>query len=175
MVRLIDRATFNWGSEILNLFVFALLLPAVGPKNSYHFLYQSDAKLKPITAWSGVSIFPAALHAVRSCYWEMSLALEGIFLSFNWLLWLLVLRHSIEKISEFFSLINSEKIQNFEILKRCSSKKTIVYISELTIPSRTFPKTTCLPSNQLVFTVVIKNCEPLVSLPALAILSQPGP
>ena len=45
----------------------------------------------------------------------------------------------------------------------------------LTIPDVTTPKTTCRPSNQLVFTVVMKNCEPLVSLPALAILSHPGP
>lgn len=47
--------------------------------------------------------------------------------------------------------------------------------SELTMPSRTLPNTTCLPSSQAVFTVVIKNWEPLVSLPALAMLTQPGP
>ena len=29
-------------------------------------------------------------------------------------------------------------------------------------PSRTFPNTTCLPSNQGVFTVVMKNWDPLV-------------
>lgn len=32
----------------------------------------------------------------------------------------------------------------------------------------TFPKTTCLPSNQEVTTVHRKNCEPLVLAPALA-------
>lgn len=45
----------------------------------------------------------------------------------------------------------------------------------LTMPSRIFPKTTCLPSSQGVLTVVMKNWEPLVSLPALAMLSQPSP
>lgn len=44
-----------------------------------------------------------------------------------------------------------------------------------TIPFSTFPNTTCLPSSQGVFTVVIKNCEPFVSFPAFAILSQPAP
>jgi len=46
---------------------------------------------------------------------------------------------------------------------------------KLTIPLITFPNTTCLPSNHDVFTVVMKNCEPLVSLPALAMLSHPAP
>ena len=36
------------------------------------------------------------------------------------------------------------------------------------------PKTTCLPSSQLVTTVVRKNCEPLVSFPLFAIDSMPG-
>ena len=45
----------------------------------------------------------------------------------------------------------------------------------LTIPLRTFPNTTCLPSSHWVLTVVMKNWEPLVSLPALAMLIQPGP
>jgi len=38
-----------------------------------------------------------------------------------------------------------------------------------TSPSGTSPKTTCLPSSQLVTTVVMKNCEPLVFGPAFAI------
>mmetsp|Transcript_28735 Transcript_28735/g.77835 ORF Transcript_28735/g.77835 Transcript_28735/m.77835 type:complete len:205 (+) Transcript_28735:633-1247(+) len=42
-------------------------------------------------------------------------------------------------------------------------------------PSTTFPKTTCLPSNQGVLTVVIKNWDPLVLGPALAILRYMGP
>jgi peptidyl-prolyl cis-trans isomerase B (cyclophilin B) len=33
----------------------------------------------------------------------------------------------------------------------------------MSMPSRTFPNTTCLLSNQEVLTTVIKNCEPLVS------------
>ncbi len=32
----------------------------------------------------------------------------------------------------------------------------------MSIPSKTFPKTTCLPSNHGVGTVVIKNCDPWV-------------
>ena len=41
-------------------------------------------------------------------------------------------------------------------------------------PSVTSPKTTCLPSSQSVSTVVMKNCEPLVFGPALAIESRNG-
>mmetsp|Transcript_24450 Transcript_24450/g.75519 ORF Transcript_24450/g.75519 Transcript_24450/m.75519 type:complete len:182 (-) Transcript_24450:422-967(-) len=37
-------------------------------------------------------------------------------------------------------------------------------------PSRTLPKTTCLPSSHAVLTVVMKNWDPFVSLPALAML-----
>ena len=42
-------------------------------------------------------------------------------------------------------------------------------------PDRTLPKTTCLPSSHGVFTVQMKNCEPLVPGPALAIESTPSP
>lgn len=45
----------------------------------------------------------------------------------------------------------------------------------LTMPSKILPNTTCLPSSHGVWIVVMKNWEPLVSLPALAMLSQPGP
>ena len=41
-------------------------------------------------------------------------------------------------------------------------------------PSVTSPKTTCLPSSQAVTTVVMKNCDPLVFGPALAIDSRNG-
>ena len=41
------------------------------------------------------------------------------------------------------------------------------------IPSTTSPKTTCLPSSQPHLTVVMKNCEPLVSGPALAMERSP--
>merc|ERR1719270_253021 len=43
------------------------------------------------------------------------------------------------------------------------------------IPSTTFPKTTCFPSNHSVFAVQIKNCDPFVFGPLLAIESIPGP
>lgn len=42
------------------------------------------------------------------------------------------------------------------------------------IPSITFPKTTCLSSSQGVATVVMKNCDPFVSFPELAIERRPG-
>ena len=45
----------------------------------------------------------------------------------------------------------------------------------LTMPLITLPKTTCLPSNQEVFLVVMKNCEPFVSLPEFAIDNHPAP
>lgn len=41
------------------------------------------------------------------------------------------------------------------------------------IPFSTCPKTTCLPSKCGVGTVVMKNWEPLVFGPALAMLSKP--
>merc|ERR1712172_337738 len=43
------------------------------------------------------------------------------------------------------------------------------------IPFTIFPNTTCLPSSHEVFFTVMKNWEPLVSLPALAIDSHPAP
>ena len=43
------------------------------------------------------------------------------------------------------------------------------------MPPSTRPKTTCLPSSHGVSWVVMKNCEPLVSGPALAIESVPAP
>ena len=42
-------------------------------------------------------------------------------------------------------------------------------------PSRTCPKTVCLPFRNGVATVHRKNCEPLVLGPALAMESTPGP
>ena len=42
-------------------------------------------------------------------------------------------------------------------------------------PSTTRPKTTCLPSRYGVGAVQMKNCEPLVCGPALAIDRQPAP
>ena len=41
------------------------------------------------------------------------------------------------------------------------------------MPSTTDPNTQCLPSNQDVFAVHKKNCEPLVLGPALAIDRMP--
>ena len=41
-------------------------------------------------------------------------------------------------------------------------------------PSVTSPKTTCLPSSQLVITVVMKNWEPLVFGPAFAMDRRSG-
>ncbi len=38
------------------------------------------------------------------------------------------------------------------------------------MPSTTLPNTTCLPSNHEHGTVVRKNCDPFVFLPALALI-----
>merc|ERR1740117_563010 len=43
------------------------------------------------------------------------------------------------------------------------------------IPSEIRPKTTCLPSSHDVLMVQMKNCEPLVFGPALAMERSPGP
>ncbi len=40
-----------------------------------------------------------------------------------------------------------------------------------TIPSRTLPKTTCFPSSHGALVARMKNCDPLVSGPAFAILT----
>ena len=42
------------------------------------------------------------------------------------------------------------------------------------IPLSILPNTTCLPSRCGVGTVVMKNCEPFVPGPALAMLNRPG-
>ncbi|KAI8554112.1 hypothetical protein RHMOL_Rhmol05G0072400 [Rhododendron molle] len=42
-------------------------------------------------------------------------------------------------------------------------------------PSTTLPNTTCFPSSQSVLAVHIKNCEPLVPGPALAMERIPAP
>ena len=54
-------------------------------------------------------------------------------------------------------------------------KTNTTFVKVFTKPLMTFPKTQCLPSSHGVLTVVIKNCEPFVSGPALAILRSPGP
>ena len=43
------------------------------------------------------------------------------------------------------------------------------------MPSTTDPKTTCLPSSHAVLEVQMKNCDPLVPGPALAMDNTPGP
>ncbi|KYN11525.1 hypothetical protein ALC57_16308 [Trachymyrmex cornetzi] len=43
------------------------------------------------------------------------------------------------------------------------------------IPLRTCPKTTCFPSSQSVLAVHMKNCDPFVFGPELAIDRVPGP
>ena len=44
----------------------------------------------------------------------------------------------------------------------------------MSYPETSFPNTVCLPSNQGVLTVVMKNYDPLVLGPALAIDNNPG-
>ena len=75
---------------------------------------------------------------------------------------------------------NSSSRANFENWESISSDSCHPGLSSpneayLTIPAKTFPKTTCFPSSHVVLTVVIKNCEPFVSLPAFAIDKYPGP
>jgi hypothetical protein len=44
----------------------------------------------------------------------------------------------------------------------------------MSIPLLTLPKTECFPSNHGVGTVVMKNCDPFVFGPALALLKTPA-
>ena len=68
------------------LLVF-LLRSVTGLENSRHSFYQSDATLKQITNLSPA--FSRALGSLFIFYFELSLAIEGIFLSSDWSLWLL--------------------------------------------------------------------------------------
>ena len=43
------------------------------------------------------------------------------------------------------------------------------------MPSTTDPNTTCFPSSHAVLDVQMKNCDPFVSGPALAMDNTPGP
>ena len=58
----------------------------------------------------------------------------------------------------------------FSILSPC-----LIALTTFCVSSITRPKTECLPSSQGVATCVMKNCEPLVFGPELAIDSTPGP
>src|SRR5205085_4266268 len=66
-------------------------------------------------------------------------------------------------------LAGSSPIDTFSILSPCLIAFTT------SCPSITRPKTLCLPSSHGVATWVMKNCEPLVFGPALAIERMPGP
>ena len=72
-------------------------------------------------------------------------------------------------------------VPSAELLLPSSVTVTLTILSPCLIasttswPSITWPKTECLPSSQGVATCVMKNCEPLVFGPALAIESTPGP
>lgn len=44
----------------------------------------------------------------------------------------------------------------------------------MSIPSRTLPKTTCLPSRKLHFAQVMKNWQPFVFVPEFAIDNNPA-
>merc|ERR1719478_1731516 len=61
----------------------------------------------------------------------------------------------------------------FEVFPLC--EPTASHFFTTSMPSTTFPKTTCFPSSQSVFTVQRKNCEPFVFGPAFAMDRTPGP
>ncbi len=64
-------------------------------------------------------------------------------------------------------------LQEHELL--AGGNEVWIDTSELTIPFKTLPNTTWRPSSQGVCFVVMKNWDPFVSFPALAIDSQPAP
>ena len=79
--------------------------------------------------------------------------------------------HSLDHLAEDHVVAIGKVIEGMDVVKA--------------IPSITLPKTTWWPSSHCVFTypllpfimatVVMKNCEPLVSGPAFAMDSMPGP
>ena len=97
---------------------FALPCSVSGLENSRHLLSQSDTKLKPIATW--LLRFPA-LNA-KYAFTSISHWLSLIFPLF----WL-VLRHSIEKPSIFYSHSDSNRLQsvrndelrNFDVWLKC--------------------------------------------------------
>ena len=77
---------------------------------------------------------------------------------------------NVPTIFRFFSVARSEKSCLTSAYFPITKKKKQKIKNNFTLP-----KTTCLPSNQEVFLVVMKNWDPLVSLPELAMDSQPAP
>ena len=73
------RAIFNWVSkEFWDCFGIALLRSVIGPENSHRFLNQSDATLKPITAWS-------AFSRALGCLVVFTLSSQWLFKVFSFL------------------------------------------------------------------------------------------
>uniref|UniRef100_H2YDC9 Uncharacterized protein n=1 Tax=Ciona savignyi TaxID=51511 RepID=H2YDC9_CIOSA len=76
----------------------------------------------------------------------------------------------------FYSLISPQSTIVTSLIGLSPEAVGFFSISATTsIPDTTFPNTTCFPSNHGVFTVVMKNWDPFVSFPALAMLRYPGP
>ena len=68
-----------------------------------------------------------------------------------------------------------ESMGNLAIQLLLHLKISITTFLIISMPSTTLPKTTCAPSSHSVLAVQIKNWEPLVLGPALAIERIPGP
>src|SRR5438105_2462193 len=81
-------------------------------------------------------------------------------------------RHSPSSILHPPSSIFHPRLQDSCTLTLLSTSPCLI-ASTTSSPERTWPKTVCLPSSQSVTTCVMKNCEPLVFGPALAMLSDP--
>lgn len=79
--------------------------------------------------------------------------------------------HSFQDSTEDCSSIRYTRCKFVSIL--CSLCSQMVWGKRVRMMGRYLP--TCLPSNQLVFTVQIKNWAPFVFGPAFAIDSTPGP
>ena len=80
--------------------------------------------------------------------------------------------------SEFGLALDIMRRTNIFMLMPLASGLTSASVQQrgllTSMPSRTSPKTQCLPSSHGVSTVVMKNWLPLVLGPALAMLSRPG-
>ncbi len=61
------------------------------------------------------------------------------------------------------------------LVNRCNVCFLSLFCRNHTIPSKTLPNTTCFPSSHGALAKVMKNCEPLVSGPAFAMLTHPVP
>ena len=153
-----------------------------------------EAWVCEVEIWSwyhrGARPFPANEKvAFRKSFWSM-IILVSTFWSYDWIKQFIVqafnVLHPLRSLesSTIFDcdlLLGSSgcRAKTFDFLDNFHPFNDLAYrVSDIrgcrSGRRSNIPKTTCAPSNQEVTTVVMKNCDPLVFLPALAMERRPG-